>query len=308
MARQGLKAKGIEEFTEEHLGFFYHTLFNKYNALFKTYGQCIICHEGKGSLDWRRNIYPEYKRNRDAGKKDPSYAILKSSFDVIEKVLDNYPCKQVKVKGAEADDDIYALARHYGELGEDVVVISTDGDLVQLLDYSDTISIYNPIKRMFSEKKPNIVKFKAIVGDRSDNIPGVYRLGEKTFEKMMDDPQVRNEKLKGDNYDVYQKFLKIVDLSVFPKEHHEEAIRQVEETEYNTFDIGQIEFFYFDNAMQDHLSRWGYDSSDIMEKLVELGAPVKGFTDMAVDVDGLAYAPSESSGDSELDDILGEFI
>lgn len=306
MARRELKGRGIDEFTEEHIGFFYHTLFNKYNFLFKTYGQVIICHEGKGSLDWRREIYPEYKRNRDQSKKDPSHAVLKASFDVIEEVLESYPCKQIKVDRAEADDVIFALAKHYGEQGEEVLIISTDGDLAQLLDYSDTISIYNPVKKMFAEKKNEIVKYKAIVGDRSDNIPGVYRVGEKTFEKMLEDKQLWNEKLKGDNYDVYQKFLKIVDLNAFPKDRYEEAIKQESETEYNSFDIGKIEYFYFENAMADHISRWGRNSGDIMEKLVDNGIKVKLFEDMAVDVD---VSPTISnSTDDELDDILGEFI
>lgn len=307
MAKRELKERGVEEFTEEHIGFFYHTLFNGYNRLFKTYGQLIICHEGKGSLDWRRSIYPEYKRNRDEGKKDPSYLVLKGTFDKIEEVLNYYPCKQIRVDGAEADDVIYALARHYGEQGEDVLIISTDGDLAQIMDYSDTISVYNPVKKNFAKKKfDELVKYKAIVGDKSDNIPGLYRIGDKTFLKMLEDRKLWNEKMKGDNLDIYEKFLKIVDLTAFPKDKHEEAVRLCEETDYSQFSIGNIEHFFYDNAMQDHLTRWGRDSGEIVELLVSNGIEVKGFDFSSPKADGSKVV--SNSTDEELDDILGEFI
>ncbi len=302
LARAELKTKGIDDFTEEHVGFFYHILFNKYNQLFKTYGQVIICHEGNGSLDWRRSIYPDYKRNRDPSKQEPWYLVLKNTFDKIEEVLSYYPCKQIKVDGMEADDVIYALAKHYGEKGEEVVIVSTDGDLAQILDISDTISIYNTMKKTFSSKKPDIVKQKAIVGDPSDNIPGLYRIGIKTFEKMMEDKKLWNEKMKGDNYNTYQKFLKIVDLSVFPEEYHDSVLLMEKETEYNTFDTGKVEFFFYENKMGDNISRWGDNSGEIIEKLVEGGIKVKGFMENP--------APSKKTNlkDKELDDILSEFI
>jgi 5'-3' exonuclease len=305
MARKELHDRGIEEFTEEHVGFFYHTLFNKYNHLFKTYGQAIICHEGMDSLKWRRDIYPDYKRNRDEGKKDPSYLVLKNTFNKIEEVLSYYPCKQIKVDNAEADDVIFALAKFYGEQGEDVVIITTDGDLAQAMNYSDTISVYNPIKKVFIQKKEHLIEYKAIVGDRSDNIPGINRIGEKTFEKMLNDQKVWNEKMKGDNYDIYQKFLKIVDLSKFPKEIHAEIIQANNIVDYNIFDIGKIEYFFFENAMQDHISRWGNDSGEIIAKLVEQGVKVKGFMENPTKIDSKQIA---NSTDEELDDILSEFI
>ncbi len=302
LARAELKMKGIDDFTEEHVGFFYHILFNKYNQLFKTYGQVIICHEGKSSLDWRRSIYPDYKRNRDQSKQEPWYLVLKNTFDKIEEVLSYYPCKQIKVDNTEADDVIYALAKHYGEQGEEVTIISTDGDLAQILDISDTISIYNTMKKTFTSKKPNIIKQKAIVGDPSDNIPGLYRIGIKTFEKMLEDKKLWNEKMKGDNYDTYQKFLKIVDLSVIPKEYHENVLLMEKELEYKTFDIGKIEYFFFENNMQDNISRWGDNSGEIIEKLVESGIKVKGFMEAPI------KTKTMNSKDKELDDILSEFI
>lgn len=295
-ASASLRAEGVEEITEEHLGMFYHTLLNKYNALFKTYGELIICHEGKGSLDWRREIFPDYKRNRDKAKGETSYKTLKSSFPIIEELLENYPCKQIKIDGMEADDVIFALTEEYSKT-EDVVVVSTDGDLVQLLDLSDNVSVYNPIKRMFSKPKPNIIPYKAIVGDRSDNIPGLYRIGEKTFDKMLNDEVLFKEKMKNGNAEIYKKFLKIVDLKRFPNNKHKEAVLAEKKLEYNKLDAGKIEMFLYENKMADHLGRWGRDSGDISMTLVESGAA------------NLFIAESGNSGNkTEVDDILSEFI
>lgn len=266
MTKRELKEKGIDDFTEEHFGLFYHTLFNKYNLLFKTYGQLIICHEGYKSLDWRRSVYADYKRNRDAGKTDPSYLAFKKTLSVIEDVLNYYPCKQIKVEGAEGDDVIYKLARYYAEEeGEDVLILSGDGDLAQIKKYSDKISLYHPIRKKMVELKENLLEYKAIVGDKSDNIPGLYRVGDKTFEKMMLDKKLYNEKMKGDNFESFQKFLKIVDLSQVPNDIQENILKTNKELEFNKFKPGNIEKFYYDNDMKDHLRRWTKDTDEINE-------------------------------------------
>lgn len=305
--KKDLIEKGIEEFTEDNIGLFFHSLFNKYNTLFKTYGSLIICHEGMSSLDWRRNIYPDYKRNRDEGKKDPSYLVLKSTFDTIEKALSYYPCKQIKVDYAEADDVIFALATYYANKGEKVIIISTDGDLTQIMDYSENIMVYNPIKKVFIPKKENLVLYKAIVGDKSDNIPGVNRIGEKTFEKMLNDKNLWNEKLKNGNYEVFQMFLKIVDLSKFPKEKHDEIVNIAETIEYSTFNIPEIERFFFENKMQDHLFRWGSDYGEIVEKINSSNDNIKIIN--SIDYNSTINKKNlKNSKDEEIDDVLKDFL
>ena len=197
MAKKELKDKeGPEsEFTEDKLPFFYHILFNKYNKIFKTFGKAIICHEGKKSLEWRRNIFPGYKSNRDASKKEDEYLVVKSSFPIIEEALNFYKTKQIKVDEAEADDCIYILAKNYAEEGEDVVVVSSDKDLTQTIGLSENISVYNPILNKVYDYNPLIVEEKSICGDSSDGIPGLYRVGPKTFEKMINDKSEWNKQM-----------------------------------------------------------------------------------------------------------------
>jgi len=304
MARRQLKENfGKEEILEEDMGFFYHILVNKYNYLFKTYGNLIICHEGRGSLDWRRNIFNDYKRNRDKSKVEQSYLDLKKTFPIIDDLLNSYPTKQIKVDGMEADDVMFALSMEFASKGEDVVIISTDKDMVQVKNHYENIEVYSPIKRLYYEKVPNIVMEKAICGDASDNIPGLYRVGPKTLEKMLVDKDLWRKKMANGNQELYESFLKIVDLSKFPKEKHEEAVKQYYEKEYNLFDPNQVELFFFENNMQEHISRWGSDVGDIIDELTNQGIEVKNFdpferTEQTVII----------QEDTEVDDFLKEFI
>ncbi len=294
---------GKEEILTESMGFFYHILFNKYNNLFKTYGNLIVCHEGKGSLDWRRNIYNDYKRNRDKSKQEQSYIDLKKTFPIIEDVLKLYPTKQIKIDGMEADDVMFALAMDFAEKGEDVLVVSTDKDMIQLKNHYDSIDVYSPMKKMFYDKVPNIVMEKAICGDASDNIPGLYRVGPKTLEKMLVDRELWKKKMANGNQKLYESFTQIVDLSKFPKEKHEEAVEEYQSTAYSLFDPNKIELFYFENQMQDHLGRWGNETGNIIDELVAQGIktmPYNPFKNTEVSV--------EAEVETEVDDFLKEFM
>lgn len=258
--RKAIDEKG--EFTKDDMGFFYHLFINKINEISKEYGEFIVCSEGKGSLDYRRSIYPAYKRNRDESKTDETYLMIKDEFKEVERLLSFYPIKHICVEGAEADDVIYALSMHFAELGEDVLIVSSDGDLTQLNTFNKKISIYNPIKRTVVFPKENIVEYKAIVGDPSDGISGIPRLGKKTFEKMMLDESLFNEKLKGKEEE-YKALLSIVDLRKYPKEYHQKAIDTFNEMDWNTFNPKEIEVFMFDKKLNQHIQFWWSVVSDI---------------------------------------------
>jgi len=260
---------GTDEFFEEDLPFFYHLYLNKMNDLFQEYGKLIICKEGHNSLDYRKQIYPQYKANR-VQNKDNSYYVMKKSLPALDELMKNYPTKTIKVNGAEADDVIYALSMYFADNGEDVLVVSSDGDLTQLHNFNKKINIFNPIKRQLVKPKKEILKYKAIVGDRSDNIAGLYRIGDKTFEKMINDETIWNEKInKGDNKQLYENILKIVDLSVYPEEFHKKTIEEYENQKWNELDVGKVEYFMFENKLNDHLNRWGSVSTNIREALEE---------------------------------------
>lgn len=258
-----LKASAAEEpiFTKEDVGLFYHIFIKKLNNFFRTYGKCIFCMEGKNSLAWRRAIYPEYKRNRDKAKTESDYLLLKECFPVLEELLTFYPSKILKIDDAEADDIIYTLAEKYQEDGS--IIISTDSDLTQIMNKFENVEIYNPIKQSLASKRPHVLLEKAIIGDASDNIPGISRIGEKTFTKMMEDKAFFNEKMKGGNREIVELFLKIIDLSKMPSGIKQKILDEDEKVKYNTFDPDSIEAFFFEHRLKEHIENWGYVKGDI---------------------------------------------
>lgn len=259
-----IKEKG--EFLPEDVGMFYHLFINKLNDISKEYGQFIACSEGRNSLDWRRSIYPNYKRNRDKSKADDSYQIIKGEFDNIEKLLKMYPTKYIATEFTEADDSMHVLATHFADLGEDVLVISGDGDMTQLYNYNKKINIYNPRDRRIVYPKDHILEFKTIVGDPADGISGIPRLGKVTFEKMMEDKNFFEEKLKGKE-ELYQQLMSIVDLRKLPQEYQQNILKDWNETPWNEFDPTSIELFMSDKKLIQHMSFWWSNVSDIYTAL-----------------------------------------
>lgn len=252
-----IKEKG--DFTEDDVGLYYHKILDAVIGYSKSYGQLIFADEGRGSLEWRRSIYPEYKANR---KHDDSYQIFRDHLKDVDELLSLFPTKKIAVEKAEADDVMYALATYFADEGEDVLIITGDRDIAQLVNYSDKIKVYSPTLKIFREKQPNLILEKAIVGDPSDNIPGIPRIGIKTFEKAMSDRNVWDSKIQP-NIDIVNRFIKIVDLSKAPAFLKEEAILQYNAKQYREFDPQSIELFMFNNGLKEHLSKWSNDLSDI---------------------------------------------
>lgn len=254
---QAIKEKG--NFTEDDVGLYYHKVLDSVISISKEYGRLIFANEGRGSLDWRRSIYPDYKANR---KHDETYQIFKNHLKDVEHLISLFPSKMIEVAGAEADDIMYGLSTYFADNGEDVLVITGDKDIAQLVNYSDKIRVYSPTLRMFREKQPSLILEKAIVGDPSDNIPGVPRIGIKTFEKALKDRSIWDAKIEP-NRSIVEKFIQIVDLSKAPANLKEEAIIQYNSKDYSGFDPQAIEMFMYENSLKEHLSRWPNDLSDI---------------------------------------------
>ena len=254
MTKRVLKERGKEEFTKEDIPFYYHNFFTFFNRIIKEYGEVVVCWEGEDSLKWRRDIFPDYKRNRDGKKGEEDYKTLMGCIPEIRECLNNYPVKQLSVKGAEADDLIFTLAMHYDG---DHTIISTDKDLTQILKFKPEISIYNPIKKTFAKPHKYLVEEKAIVGDKSDNIGGLYRVGEKKFEKMMEDKVFFNSIMnKGNNKEIFKQLLKIIDLRNIPNELKSRIVEANENTNYNTLQRENVEEFYFRYKLKELLMKW----------------------------------------------------
>jgi DNA polymerase-1 len=136
----------------------------------------------------RHAIFPEYKANR---LKVPEE--LLAQVPVVKDVIDALGVPRIEVPGAEADDIIGTLSRLAEEKGMEVVIISSDKDLYQLV--SPKVRIRDGLKEKavgvgevretFGVGPGQVVELLALAGDPSDNIPGVPGIGEKTASGLI---------------------------------------------------------------------------------------------------------------------------
>jgi len=140
----------------------------------------------------RHREYPEYKANREAMPDE-----MESQLSRIIEVIEALGIAVVEEEGYEADDILATLARSASERGMEVKILTGDKDLFQLL--SDRVHVIRPAKgtaledecgpeyleRRFGLKPSQIVDLLALMGDSSDNIPGVRGIGEKTALKLL---------------------------------------------------------------------------------------------------------------------------
>ena len=146
-----------------------------------------------GTKTFRGDLYPSYKGNRDS-KSFPAGLFLE-----LENVSSNLGYFNSKMIGFEADDIIGTLSELSKGKNIETVIISSDKDLLQLVSDSDNIKVQLPKTGMkvFSEMKEQdildlygisvdkLVDFKALVGDSSDNYPGIKGIGPKTGKDLL---------------------------------------------------------------------------------------------------------------------------
>lgn len=145
-----------------------------------------------GKTTFRHSTFKEYKGGRQ--KTPPE---LSEQFPLVRQLLDTYGIARYELENYEADDIIGTLAQQASKEDYEVKVISGDRDLLQLVDEQVTVSMtkkgiteveeYTPaaILEKYELTPEQIVDMKGLMGDKSDNIPGVPGIGEKTAIKLL---------------------------------------------------------------------------------------------------------------------------
>jgi DNA polymerase-1 len=169
----------------------------------------VIVFDGVGGSSARRNLYPEYKTNRNANRMT-NYSIFTSKDEETESInnqmsrliqyLQCLPVTIIGIDGLEADDIIGYLANKFQTYEETakVTIMSADKDFLQLV--SDKVHCYSPTKKKIYTPKDvleeygvssnNFLNYKILMGDQSDNIPGISGLGPKKLIKLF--PELSN--------------------------------------------------------------------------------------------------------------------
>jgi DNA polymerase-1 len=141
---------------------------------------------------FRDDLYSEYKATREKMPDD-----LRLQLDRIREVVNTFGIPILEAEGYEADDVLGTVARLASNEGVEVIILTGDRDLLQLADDNVFIRLagnklseavdYGPkqVKTRYKLEPSQLVDHKAMVGDSSDNIPGVRGIGEKTSVKLL---------------------------------------------------------------------------------------------------------------------------
>ncbi len=137
---------------------------------------------------FRHEVYHEYKANRP---KMPDN--LSAQIPYIKKIIQAFNIPAIEKPGFEADDIIGTLARQAEKSGMEVVIISGDKDMLQLVSQGITIldtmkdSVFDveTVEKKFGVGPDKIIEIFGLIGDASDNVPGVPGIGPKTAEQLI---------------------------------------------------------------------------------------------------------------------------
>ncbi|MGC1183028.1 DNA polymerase I [Legionella sp.] len=166
---------------------------NMIKKLIKEYQpeQLAVVFDAKGKT-FREEWYPEYKAHRP-----PMPQELSSQFQPLIQLLETMGLPLLIVEGVEADDVIGTLAKQATEQGIPVLISTGDKDMAQLVNEQvtliNTMNNYTMdiagVKEKFGVEPAQIIDYLTLVGDTSDNIPGVTKCGPKTAVKWLSEHQ-----------------------------------------------------------------------------------------------------------------------
>ncbi|KGP71720.1 DNA polymerase I [Pontibacillus yanchengensis] len=234
-----------------------------------------------GKTTFRHKTYEEYKGGRQ--KTPPE---LSEQFPLVRELLDAFQISHYELDQYEADDIIGTLARRGEQDGFEVKVISGDRDLLQLV--SDQVSValtkkgitnvetYTPsfMKEKMEIDPEQIIDLKALMGDSSDNIPGVPGVGEKTAVKLLHQFETLDqvfanvedvsgkklkEKLQNHKDDAFMsKELVTIDIQA-------PITVKLDEIHYNGYDSTKVAHFFRDLGFHSLLGRINEDEEGAEE-------------------------------------------
>ena len=201
----------------------------------KEYGEVVLCCDNRKY--WRKDFFPFYKAGRKKAreKSDLDWQLI---FDILgnlkQELKEYFPYKVIDVEGAEADDIIGTLVPHK-IAEEDILILSSDGDFLQLQQFNgsfgNSVKQYNPTQKKYVESENPLVdlKEKIITGDKGDGIPNVLSSSDCFVRELRQKPITKNrmEQLLSENHESWQdenarigfsRNQTLIDLSFIPED------------------------------------------------------------------------------------------
>ena len=182
----------------------------------------VVTFDGKDGSKKRKSIHEGYKAGREKNRfrvnrqyqemmtEEDERLSMKQQFVWLNDILDYLPVQTMIYDGIEADDVIGYLTTQVLKDDEEVVIVSTDKDFLQLV--SERVKVFSPTKKKTYDRQAvkdefgiwpqNILLYRTMDGDKSDNIPGVKGCGIKTLLK-------RFPELEDDRYITFDEFFQL---------------------------------------------------------------------------------------------------
>jgi len=205
------------------------------------YGEVVLCCDNRKY--WRKEYFPFYKagRKKSREKSNLDWQLIFTMLDKFKKELrESFPYKVIDVENAEADDIIGTLAPRHSVHGK-VLIISSDGDFIQLQKYKN-VKQYNPIQKKFIKSVNPVLelKEKIIKGDKGDGIPNILSPSDCFVRDLRQKPITKGvlEKLMTEDHSKWDENSTIgfsrnqmlIDLNMIPSDLKEKIINTYEET------------------------------------------------------------------------------
>jgi DNA polymerase-1 len=150
-----------------------------------------ICQDSDEKKTFRHEMFPAYKANRSAMPEE--LALQMGDFN---RLIRSFGCPVLRVPGVEADDLIGTIATQFAQEGLEVFIVSGDKDFMQLV--GDRLKLVQPkkgdeaaivgeagVREKFGVSPKQVIDCLAIIGDTSDNVPGVHGIGDKGAAKLV---------------------------------------------------------------------------------------------------------------------------
>jgi 5'-3' exonuclease len=205
------------------------------------YGDVVLCCDNRKY--WRKEYFPFYKagRKKTREKSDLDWHLI---FDMLAKfkleLRENFPYKVIDVEGAEADDIIGTLVPRHAP-HEKILILSSDGDFLQLQHYGNNVKQYNPSQKKYVKSEDPLLelKEKIIRGDKGDGIPNMFSPADCFVRELRQKPITKGvlEKYLHESHEDWNEtdkanFIRnttLIDLSFIPAEIKERIINTYEE-------------------------------------------------------------------------------
>ena len=213
----------------------------------------VVAMDSRGKT-FRHEMYDQYKANRDKTPDD-----LHAQVPVIDDFLDKMHIPQYERQGMEADDIIATIARKASKEGLETVMVTGDKDLLQLVR-DDVFALRPPrkgekeyrlcgkpeVEEIFGVRPDQIVDYLTILGDASDNVPGINGIGEKGAVKLLSEYQSLDNV-----YDNIDKMSKGIQAKLEAARDHIELSHKLVMLKDDVFDDSELDFESFGSSQID---------------------------------------------------------